>query len=142
MSGQNPTGPSVADIWGTPTTRLVERLWDACGAFMAARRELMDRRRDKADLFRAAQPVGADKPDRQLFRAVAADATMPRYLYLNQRQWEDAPPDLVSFVYQMGLEVRTSRWIPPDSGHLTRDEFPADEVGKAMAAGEKMPDFA
>jgi hypothetical protein len=134
---------SAAEIYGTPTTRMIEGLWDMCATFMEQRRALFSRQRGHKDLLKAVQPVGADQPDPQLGRAVAAEATMPRFLYLNTKQWEqEAPPDLVNFVYQMGLQVRTSTLIPPDTAHLTRDEFPPDEIGKALTGGRKMPRFA
>ena len=127
------TNPRVAEIYGTPTSRMIERLWDMCATFMEQREARFARVRGARELLKSVQPVGADHPDPQLGRAVAAEATMPRYLYLNTRQWEqDAPPDLINFVHQMGLQVRTSAFIPPDSAHLTRDEVPPDEVGKAM----------
>jgi hypothetical protein len=132
----------AADIYGTATERLIGQLWDACGAFVEHRRAIVRRRGLHGEIEAAMPASEGDKPDAQLARAMAADLTMPRFLYVNERQWEDQPPELVNFVYLMGLEVRTSRHIPPNSAHLTRDEFPADEVGKAIAAEQKLPVFA
>ena len=147
----NPNGVTAGEIYGTPTTRMVEGLWDACATFMQQRQALLAQRTTRSqrrELMRAVQPAAAGNDlDRQLGVAVAAEETMPRYLYLNTKQWEqDAPPDLVNFVSLMGLKVLTSRHIPPDTGHLTRDEIHPDEVGKAIKAAMKgerpLPQFA
>lgn len=131
---------SPGDIYGTPLSRLIEQLWDACGGFMEQRRALV-RKGGHHAAIKAVMPAG-NVADAGLSRAMAADLTMPRFIYVNQRQWEDQPPELTNFVHLMGLEVRTSTYIPPDSAHLTRDEFPADEVGKALLRGQKLPRFA
>lgn len=123
---------TAQEIYGDPTDRLIERLWDGCAEFMEARSRLLTRY-DRNDIAGKLPPGG----DKQLAVGLAAAATMPRYLYLNQRQWEDAPAKLQTFVSQMDLKVLTSKEIPPDTGHLSLDELDPHEVGKAVRRGQQ-----
>jgi hypothetical protein len=69
---------------------------------------------------------------------VAESRRVPRFLYLNQRFWEDAPQKLRDTVALLDVQVRTSKLMPYDGAFLTRDEFPPDDLAKSLAAGEKI----
>jgi hypothetical protein len=66
---------------------------------------------------------------------VTKEPRPPRFLYVNQRQWEDAGPKLRAIEEFLGLKVLTSTLMPPDSAFLTRDEFPPDDLAKHLAQG-------
>lgn len=131
----------IGSIWGDPVDRLIEELWDRCADYVQHRSVLYARNRAaNRDLIRAAMPASVeDTPDAQLIGAMKAELTWPRYLYVNRRQWEDAPPKLHAAAAMMNLTPLTSDEIPADTSFLTIDEFNPDDLGKAMRRGQKLP---
>jgi hypothetical protein len=131
----------IKDVMGDNIDHLIAQLEDAEASYIEHRRTLYAR--DKAEnrrLLRAVMPSSAhDQPDIQLARGMAAELTRPTFVYLNQRQWEDAPPRLHRHVEIMGLQVRTSLEIPEDTAFMTIKEFNPDDLGRAMQRGQKLP---
>ena len=131
----------IGQIYGDDVDRLIDELWDYYSTYVEYRRALYARHKSaNRALIRAAMPTSAeDRPDVQLGRAMQAELTKPRYLYLNQRQWEDAPAKLGIAVAMMDLIPLTSNDIPENRAFMTIDEFNPDDLGKAMTRGQKLP---
>lgn len=123
---------TAADVWGTEIRRLIGQIYDAYATYVEHQREIMARSADWQAIG-AAMPVNDEGGvDAGLLHALAMDYVVPRYLYLNERFWEDAPFELRVAVQQLDLKPITAKSIPEMTFYLDRVEHPAAEVARFL----------
>ena len=123
---------AAADVWGTEVRRLIGQIYDAYATYVEYQREIMARTADWQAITAALPTNDEGGVDEGLLHALAMDYVVPRYLYLNERFWEDAPLELRVAVQQLGLSVLTGTSIPETRFHLSRTEHPVSEVARFM----------
>ena len=64
------------------------------------------------------------------------EQVFPKYFYCNTRTWEDeVAPEVAHYLQEMGIEVRTSTWIPWDKFAFTQQPRDPHDIGKSLRQG-------
>jgi hypothetical protein len=123
--------PTAAEVYGDFYDRLIANLYDNYADYVKHQRALM---RD-ADWYaiKEMMPVNDEGGvDADLLHALAMDYVRPRFVYVNQRFWEDAPDKLKLHVAMLDLKPITGKSIPELTFLLSRTEAPVSEVASHL----------